>query len=212
MSKKNLQEGEVVIYQPLLHWFVLVKPVLFCLLALIPVIAKAVIVRNLGKDFFRYACNGVYVPVLVAIFSLGALYLLRQIIEFYMVQYYITNKRLILKKGIFTSSLIDLPIEKVESIIVIQSLLGRIFNYGNVFVSGIGGMLPGYRSVRKPYKVRRVLNKVIDKNRKITITREDQPKPVYVREVVKEVQKEDEIQYGTFVTSYPAGERQIPLK
>jgi uncharacterized membrane protein YdbT with pleckstrin-like domain len=129
-----------------------------------------------------------------------------------MVSYYITNKRLILKKGLFTTSLIDMPIEKVESIIVVQSLFGHIFNYGNVFVSGIGGMLPRYRSVRKPYKVRRILYKMIDKNRKITIIREDQPKPVYVREVVKEVQKEDEIQYGIFVTSYPAGERQVPLK
>jgi uncharacterized membrane protein YdbT with pleckstrin-like domain len=171
-------------------------------------VAKAVIVKNLGIDFFMAACSGIYVPVLLTIFFIAALYLLWQIIEYYMVAYYITNKRLILKKGLFTSSLIDMPIEKVESIIVIQSLLGRIFNYGNVFVSGIGGMLPRYRCVKKPYKVRRVLNTVIDKNRKITITREEQPRPVYVRDI-KQVLTEHEIQYGTFVTSYPAGERKI---
>jgi hypothetical protein len=136
--------------------------------------------------------------------------LIHQIVEYFVVEYYITNKRLIFKKGLFYTSLIDIPIEKVESLICIKGLLGHIFNYGTVFVSGIGGMLLRYSNIKKPYKARRVIYDVMDNSKNITIIREDLPKPVFVKEVQKE--RQPEIQYGTFVTSYPAGKREIPVK
>jgi hypothetical protein len=74
----------------------------------------------------------------------------------------------------------------------------------------VGGGRPRYSAIRKPLKVRRIIYDIMEKNKKITITREDLPKPVFIKEV--KPTREPEIQYGTFVTSYPAGERQILKK
>jgi uncharacterized membrane protein YdbT with pleckstrin-like domain len=203
-GKKNLQKGETAIYYPELHWAFLMKPVLILALSILLLITREVTAGYVDSVRF-VTVDTVYKIVLVIFFILALLYLLWTIVEFYLVQYSITNKRLILKKGLFTSTLIDMPIERVESIICAQSILGRIFNYGTVLVSGVGGMLPRYSTIRQPHKVRRILYTIIDKNKKITITREDAPKPVFVKE--GKTRKVPEIQYGTFVTSYPAGER-----
>jgi hypothetical protein len=104
---------------------------------------------------------------------------------------------------------VDLPIDKIESVVCVQSLLGSLFSYGTVRVSGIGGMKPRYSTIRKPHKVRRIIYDIIEKNKKITIVREDLPKPVLVKEGQK---RKPEIQYGLFVTSYPAGEQKAAGK
>jgi membrane protein YdbS with pleckstrin-like domain len=210
-GKKNLQGGEVVIYYPQLHWMFLFKPVV-CLAVSIALF----LTRETGGVWIKSASflpilNTIYLIGILMIFILAAFYLLRKIIEFYFVYYSITNKRLIFKKGLLTSSLIDIPIEKIESIKCVQSLLGRSFNYGTIVVSGIGGGLPRFSTILKPYKVRRVLNDIIDNNRKVTVIREDLPRAVVVKKG-KTGKKVPEVQYGVFVTSYPAGEREVSEK
>lgn len=51
----------------------------------------------------------------------------------------ITNKRVVYKASslIFRGS-VEVKVENIESILVEQSILGRIFNYGDVVVSGLG--------------------------------------------------------------------------
>jgi membrane protein YdbS with pleckstrin-like domain len=200
-GKKNLQKGEVVLYYPRLHWMFLIRPIVCLTVAVLLFFTKEITNTYIKSAAHLATVNTIYTIALLTIFILAALYLLRKIIEFYLVQYSITNKRLILKKGVFVSTLVDMPIEKIESIICVQSLLGRIFNYGTLLASGIGGSLPCFKTIRKPHKVRRVIYDIIEKNKKITIIREDLPKPVKV----KPVQKVPEVQYGIFVTSYPAG-------
>ncbi len=50
----------------------------------------------------------------------------------------ITNKRVIAKFGFISRHTIEMNLAKVESIQVSQSVLGRIFNYGSLVVSGAG--------------------------------------------------------------------------
>jgi membrane protein YdbS with pleckstrin-like domain len=211
---KGLQKGEVVLYYPQAHWFRLIKPVLFLavflvlflILFLIKEIAAKYIIESVD---FVSTVNRFYKIGALTIVIVAVIYSLREIIDYYLVRYSVTNKRLILKKGAFTSSLVDLPIEKVEGIICVQSLLGRVFDYGTIVVSGVGGMLPRFSVIRRPYKVRKILYDTIDKNKNITIIREDLPKPVFIKEVKPTQREPEEAQYGIFVTSYPAGEREV---
>jgi membrane protein YdbS with pleckstrin-like domain len=202
-GKKNLQKGEAVIYYPELHWMFLIKPILFFAVIFALLLTRSITAGYFSSIGFLAIVGAVYKIVLTVIFALSALYLLWKIIEFYLVQYTITNKRLILKEGLFTSTLVDLPIDRVESLVCVQSILGTVFGYGTIRVSGVGGKSPRYTTIRKPHKVRRIIYDIIERNKKITITREDSPRPVPV--LVKQAQKKPEIQYGTFITSYPAG-------
>jgi uncharacterized membrane protein YdbT with pleckstrin-like domain len=204
-GKKNLQKGEVAIYYPEIHRIYLIKPLLLAAAALVLFFTRGIIPRYIG---LFAAIPVIYSIVVILFLAFSVVFLLWKLFAFYMVQYTITNKRLILRKGIFTSVLVDMPIDKVESVVCLQSLLGGLFSYGTIMVSGVGGMKPCYSTIRKPHKVRRIIYDIIDKNKNITITREDSPRPV----LVKQVQKKPDIQYGTFVTSYPADERKAAGK
>lgn len=50
----------------------------------------------------------------------------------------ITNRRVIAKFGLIRRSTIEIHIPKIESIQVDQGILGRIFDYGSIVVSGAG--------------------------------------------------------------------------
>jgi hypothetical protein len=214
LEEKNLQKGEAVIYNPKLHWIILVRPVIY-------VFVSVILLMILKSFVFSYTSGIKWIPgiwisgivnnhfkaIMMVNVLLAAICLIRCIVEYCVVEYYITNKRLILKKGVFTSKLIDIPIEKVEGLICVRGLFGYFFNYGTVFVSGIGRMLSRYGSIRKPYKVRRIIYDVIDRSKNLTIIREELPKPVFVK-----TERQPEIHYGSFVTSYPAGKREVLVK
>jgi uncharacterized membrane protein YdbT with pleckstrin-like domain len=51
----------------------------------------------------------------------------------------VTNKRIIFKRGLFTRHTAEMNMDKVASVDVDQSLLGRLFNYGSVHILGTGG-------------------------------------------------------------------------
>ena len=51
----------------------------------------------------------------------------------------ITNKRVIAKFGFIRRETVELRHSKVESLHVNQSIVGRIFNYGSVVITGSGG-------------------------------------------------------------------------
>lgn len=49
-----------------------------------------------------------------------------------------TNKRVIAKFGVIGRNVIELNVKKVESIQVSQGIFGRVFNYGDLIISGVG--------------------------------------------------------------------------
>ena len=50
----------------------------------------------------------------------------------------VTNRRLILKRGVIARNMNELKIENIEGIIVNQTVMGRIFNYGQMSAHGTG--------------------------------------------------------------------------
>lgn len=76
--------------------------------------------------------------VLLPVFGLGLLFWLSAAIDYYTTELAITNKRIIAKFGLIRRNTIEINISKIESIQVDQGVLGRVFNYGSILVSGAG--------------------------------------------------------------------------
>jgi len=58
--------------------------------------------------------------------------------------YWITNKRIIFKKGLFGYSINSIPLNKVSDLIISRSLLERIFGFGSLHVQSLAGQIsPG---------------------------------------------------------------------
>ena len=76
-------------------------------------------------------------------------------------EYYITNKRLIVKKGIVQRNTSEIRLVKCEGVMVEQSMLGRLFNYGTIKIT-TGEVVNTYQFIASPIRFRTMLNETLD--------------------------------------------------
>lgn len=69
----------------------------------------------------------------------------------------LTNERLIYKRGFFMVDVVEVDIEQLASDIVEQSLLGRLFNYGEIHIRCIEATDIWLPPIRHPYEFRNAL-------------------------------------------------------
>lgn len=74
----------------------------------------------------------------------------------------ITNRRIIAKTGLIRRNTIELKVNRVESLGVNQSILGRIFNFGSIVVKGVGGSNAPIPFISKPLEFRQQVNNYLD--------------------------------------------------
>ena len=79
---------------------------------------------------------------------------------YYTTELAITNKRVIAKFGLIRRNTVEMNISKVESIQVDQGILGRIFNFGSVLVSGAGDPKAPIPGISHPLKFRKMFFEV----------------------------------------------------
>ncbi len=73
-------------------------------------------------------------------------------------EFAVTNRRVIIKVGLVSRRTVELNLEKVESIGVEQTVLGRILGYGDIVVVGTGGTKEPFRRIADPMAFRRAVN------------------------------------------------------
>lgn len=144
----TLLAGEHVIYRTRLHWLLFMWPVLFTVCVLLPI---AWLLWN--GTWNHYA----WIPLAIAAVVLIATYIKRQSSDFA-----VTNKRVMMKVGVFNTRSIELVLNKVEAIRVNQSLMGRIFGYGDIVVTGSGGTQEPFSHIQGPLAFRRAVQSVTD--------------------------------------------------
>jgi uncharacterized membrane protein YdbT with pleckstrin-like domain len=205
IKKKNMMAGEELLYIPRLHWVYTVK----CLLLSLPFFLILAILWVMA-DSTVYSIPGVGITFtpklfLIHVFFFGVLivlgFFLCRVFLYLSTEYGVTNKRLILKKGIIRMVIAEIPTDRIESIYCVQGLMGRIFHYAAIYISGIGGTMPVFHMVAHPYALRRKIVDIIEKNKAITVVHGDIPLTEPVKEPV--VQREPLYRYGTFVRVLP---------
>jgi uncharacterized membrane protein YdbT with pleckstrin-like domain len=66
----------------------------------------------------------------------------------------VTNRRVIYKRGFIKRYTAEMNMDKVESVIVTQSILGRMLNYGTIHVRGTGEGIEHLHDVWAPLSLR----------------------------------------------------------
>ena len=135
---KNLMEGEEVLYRAKLHWAVFIWPVIW--------LVVAILFFTAGKEM---AVWGVIFLLLAIIMGLSAL------ITYATSEFGLTNKRVVGKIGFIRRNSIEVLLSKVEGIQVKQGIIGRIFNYGTVTISGTGGLKDPFKKIARPLEFRK---------------------------------------------------------
>jgi uncharacterized membrane protein YdbT with pleckstrin-like domain len=144
----NLVAGEQVVYRTRLHWLLFITPVLFTAIVLLPI---AWYLAN--GSWSRYT----WIPLAVGLLLLLTTFIKRQSSDFA-----VTNKRVMMKVGVFSTRSIELVLNKIEAIAVNQSFIGRIFGYGDIVITGSGGTKEAFSHIQGPLAFRRAVQSVAD--------------------------------------------------
>ena len=206
IRKKNLHEGEELLYLPRMHWIYTLKHMIqslpfFLLLLILWSLANsqaglAESLWGLGTPLLiMYTIRNIFLVSLIIIL----LVFTWRIFLYLSCEYGVTNRRLIIKKGIIRLTIAEIPTDRIESIYCVQGLMGRIFRYGTIYISGVGGMMPTFFMVSRPYALRRKIVEIIEKNKAITVFHGDFPKPRPESKPVPVIEEEPMHRYGTFV-------------
>ena len=91
---------------------------------------------------------------LIVLCGCACILLFREWFERWTTEIAITNRRIILKRGFIRRDTAEMHMDKVESVDVNQSLLGRLFDYGDVTVRGTGAGLETLRLIDAPVEFR----------------------------------------------------------
>ncbi|MEO8006462.1 MAG: PH domain-containing protein [Betaproteobacteria bacterium] len=118
----------------------------------------------------RISLWSLWLPILLGVitlplFGVGLLFWLWAWITYATTELAITNKRVIAKSGLIQRRTIEMFLEKIESIQVDQSVLGRLFDFGSVIISGTGVHSAPFRNISDPLALRKNFMMAADSRR-----------------------------------------------
>lgn len=99
---------------------------------------------------------------ILLVVGIGLILLIIAYIRYKSTELAITNKRVIAKSGFISRHTVELNINRVESIQVTQSILGRIFNFGTLIISGGGDPQAPITGISNPLAFRKAFTEVQD--------------------------------------------------
>jgi uncharacterized membrane protein YdbT with pleckstrin-like domain len=80
--------------------------------------------------------------------------LIQQWSQWWVTEIAVTNRRVIYKKGLVRRQTNEMNMDKVESVKINQSILGRMLDYGDVTILGTGEGFESLRTIASPLELR----------------------------------------------------------
>ena len=141
---QNLLPGETVIYRAKLHPIIFASAIFFAVVGVF-----FLIVGFIDKAVSGLAILGVF------FLAVGGLFGLARYIRLATSEFAITDKRVLVKVGLVRRHTLELLLAKVETIGVDQGVLGRLFDYGTIIVTGTGGTKEPFNAIANPLEFRK---------------------------------------------------------
>jgi uncharacterized membrane protein YdbT with pleckstrin-like domain len=141
-----LQPGEKVLYSTNAHW-----------MFYLPAIAAWIVAIGFFalSRMMAYSTAEMLCLALAAISALFALYkTFTAWFHRWTTETDVTNFRIVHKTGFIKRRSFEMSLDKVESVDVNQSILGRILNYGDVTVNGVGEGTETIKTIASPLAFR----------------------------------------------------------
>ena len=133
--QRVLQPGEQVRHISSIHWIVYWPGVAVAVLA--------AVAYWLGWEYAAYALALVAVVLLI-----------QQWFQWWVTEIAVTNRRIIYKTGLVRRQTNEMNMDKVESVKIDQSIIGRMLDYGNVKILGTGEGFETLRTIPSPIELR----------------------------------------------------------
>jgi len=107
------------------------------------------IVIKIQQHWINYVVAGMYCIVLIGIPFLLAI-MNRE--------YALTTNRVIAKTGLISRNTQEMKLNKIENVIINQSVIGRMLNFGSITISGTGSGKVFIRNIVNPLEIKRAID------------------------------------------------------
>ncbi|RUR13588.1 PH domain-containing protein [Legionella sp. km772] len=141
---ENLKETDVL-YFTRLHWIIFFWPIVgFC----VPLALQIYFPQLSDLSLFL---------LVFALLWLGMTW-----VTYYFSSITIKKRQVILRTGIIVRQTVDMPLSKIETIDIRQSILGSIFQYGALIITGTGGTRHLINYIHRPLTCRRYIEQLMN--------------------------------------------------
>ncbi len=154
--QRVLQPGEVVRYFGSLHWTIFLPGLIF--MFTLVVLATGWAQLGAGGSIFWEVVAGLF-----AIIALGLI--IPEWVTWRTTEIAVTNHRIIYKTGCIRRDTLEMMMDKVESVDVDQSILGRFLDFVDVTVRGTGAGFEPLLKIAHPIELRNHITGVGPENR-----------------------------------------------
>jgi uncharacterized membrane protein YdbT with pleckstrin-like domain len=148
-----LEPGEKVLYHTTVSWTTYTPAILLAICALASLLT--------GESYAEMVNIGWFVAIIFAVAAVVAF--LPTWFRHWTTEIAVTDRRIIIKRGLIRRHTVEMNMQKVESVDVDQTLIGRLFNYGHVTIRGTGSSFETLRMIDSPLKMRTTVLRVRDR-------------------------------------------------
>jgi uncharacterized membrane protein YdbT with pleckstrin-like domain len=141
-----LQPGEKVLYSTNAHWIFYLPAIAAWIVALFLFLLSR---QTVSEGLVLLCLSAAAVVALVALY-----WTVKGWFHRWTTETDVTNLRVVHKTGFIKRRTFEMSLDKVESVDVDQSILGRMLNYGNVTVRGVGEGAETIDTIASPLEFR----------------------------------------------------------
>ena len=141
-----LQPDEHVRYATNLHWTIYLPGFLLLILA--------ALIFWFGHTWLTVGAGWIWDAFAGIVCACAAVALFGAWFRRWTTEIAVTDRRIIYKRGFIRRRTIEMHLDKVESVDVDQTILGRIFNYGDIIIRGVGVGIEPFTKVDSPITFR----------------------------------------------------------
>lgn len=156
---KTLAPGEEIAYRVHFNWTFSFFPVLWFALGAAPAVMYTLLHFGTFSDPIAFEELRVGWWFVFASFGIGSLILLNHMIILWTTEIAVTTYRFVYKTGLISRNTQEVSLNKIEEIILKQSVWGRIFGYGSLVLRGTGVGVITLPNIDDPIDVRRIIEK-----------------------------------------------------
>ena len=138
-------KDENVLYFTRLHWIVFFWPIVGFF---VPLVSQLYIPQLSDLNLFLLAFD---------VFWIGMTW-----VTYYYSSITIKKKQVILRTGIIVRQTVDIPLSKIETIDIRQSILGSVLQYGALVITGTGGTKHLINYIYRPLTCRRYIEQLMN--------------------------------------------------
>jgi uncharacterized membrane protein YdbT with pleckstrin-like domain len=165
--ERNLIPGEKVFYKTGQHWSVLIGP---CFVGAVFAIGGTLLAvygydeksGTSTSNSSTSATSELLLAGIVLLFAVAAISIIAGVVRRNSTEMAVTNKRVVVKRGILSRRTFELLLSQIEGILVEESFMGRMLGFGTVIIRGTGGTPETFVKIAHPLEFRRQVQEHIE--------------------------------------------------